>query len=147
MTKERGRWQEGTVNFSFPLMFVSSLNDAGLQPLHTWLQELLRPGGWSGCRKQRVSATRSDPQADISCQRPRDRASQLSHRGSWAACIAGWGQGTVHISYLLISCVKVLPRLHWRDPRGRGFTRLTLQSASFLVQCVYLPRTIFGVCS
>ena len=46
--KERGRWQEGTVNFSFPLMLTNSLNDAGLQPLHTSLQELLHPEGEVG---------------------------------------------------------------------------------------------------
>lgn len=66
-------------------------------------------------------------------------------RGAAASLAGARGQFTLVIYWYPV--LRSLPRLHWRDPRGSGFTRLTLQSASFLVQCVYLPRTIFGVCS
>ena len=96
--------------------------------------------GWIGRKKQWVSATWSEPQA----------ASRLSHSGWWAACAAGrrgWEEVRFRLVIYWYSVLRFLPRLHWRDLGGSDFTRLKLQSDSLLAQCVYLPRTIFGVCS
>lgn len=102
--------------------------------------------GWTGCKKQRVSATESDTQVDTSCQRTRDSiVSWLFHQGCWAACITGGGGGGFRLVVYCYPMLRFLPWLHWRDLGSSDFMRLKLQSASLLAHVFIYPE-LFLVC-